>query len=130
MVSPSETQAALTALKRALENGDLQGLLDVLAPDVALVADGGGVKQAAVRPVIGADKVARFIIGGSGKLQATVTMDLTVVNGNPALVLSLDGELDGVMAVQVEDARITGLYYVRNPEKLTRVESEIPLTLR
>ena len=130
MVSPSETQAVLAALKRALENGDLQGLLDVLAPDVTLMSDGGGIKQAAVRPVVGADKVARFIIGGSGKVSATVTMDLTVVNGNPALVISLDGELDGVMAVRVEDARIAGLYYVRNPEKLTRVASEIPLTLR
>ena len=57
-------------------------------------------------------------------------MDLTVVNGNPALVMRLDGELDGVMAIHVEDARVAGLYYVRNPEKLTRVESEIPLTLR
>ncbi|NUS91969.1 MAG: hypothetical protein HOQ36_06060, partial [Nocardia sp.] len=42
----------------------------------------------------------------------------------------LDGELDGVMAAQVEDGRITGLYFVRNPEKLTHAESEIPLTLR
>jgi RNA polymerase sigma-70 factor (ECF subfamily) len=53
-----------------------------------------------------------------------------VVNGGPALVLHLDGELDGIMAVRLEDARITGIYYVRNPEKLTRVESETPLTLR
>ena len=51
-------------------------------------------------------------------------------NGIPALVVRLDGELDGVMAIRVSDARITGLYYVRNPEKLTRVESEIPLALR
>jgi RNA polymerase sigma-70 factor (ECF subfamily) len=42
----------------------------------------------------------------------------------------VDGEIDGVIAIRVEDARITGLYYVRNPEKLTRVESETPLTLR
>lgn len=53
-----------------------------------------------------------------------------MVNGNPALVLRLDGELDGVMATRIEDARITGLYYVRNPEKLTHVESETLLTLR
>ena len=44
--------------------------------------------------------------------------------------LRLDGEIDGVIAIRVEDARITGLYYVRNPEKLSRVESETPLTLR
>jgi hypothetical protein len=59
-----------------------------------------------------------------------LTTDPTVLNGNPALFVRLDAEIDGVMAIRVEDARITGLYYVRNPEKLTRVDSETPLTLR
>jgi RNA polymerase sigma-70 factor (ECF subfamily) len=130
VVSPSETRAALEAFQRALETRDLQGLLDVLAPEVVLVSDGGGVKQAALRPIIGAEKVVRFIVGGSGKTEGTLTSDPTVVNGNLALVVRLDGEIDGVVAIRVEDARITGLYYVRNPEKLTRVESETPLTLR
>ncbi|MDX2937984.1 RNA polymerase sigma-70 factor [Streptomyces ipomoeae] len=130
VVSASETRAALDSFQRALATGDLQGFLDVLAPEVVLVSDGGGVKQASRRPIIGADKVARFIIGGANKWAVTLTSDLTVVNGNPALVLRLDGEIDGVLAVRFEDARITGLYYVRNPEKLTRVESETPLTLR
>nr|WP_236700289.1 sigma-70 family RNA polymerase sigma factor [Allosalinactinospora lopnorensis] len=53
-VSPSETRAALESFQHALETGDLQGLLDVLAPEVVLVSDGGGVKQAALRPIIGA----------------------------------------------------------------------------
>jgi RNA polymerase sigma-70 factor (ECF subfamily) len=130
VVSPSETRAALEAFQRALETRDLQSLLDVLAPEVVLVSDGGGVKQAALRPIIGAEKVVRFIVGGSGKTEGTLTSDPTVVNGNLALVVRLDGEIDGVVAIRVEDARITSLYYVRNPEKLTRVESETPLTLR
>ncbi|MFG2131755.1 RNA polymerase sigma-70 factor [Streptomyces sp. NPDC048751] len=129
-VSASATRAALESFRHALETGDLQGFLDVLAPEVVLVSDGGGIKQAAVRPITGADKVARFIVGGAGKKAATLTSDLTVVNGNPALFLRLDGELDGVMAVRLEGARITGLYYVRNPEKLTRVASETPLARR
>jgi RNA polymerase sigma-70 factor (TIGR02957 family) len=130
VVSPSETRAALESFQRAVETRDLQGLLDVLAPEVVLMSDGGGVKQAALRPVIGADRVVRFILGGTGRTAATLTGDPAVANGSPALVLRLDGEIDGVMAVRVEDARITGLYYVRNPEKLTRIESETPLTLR
>jgi RNA polymerase sigma-70 factor (ECF subfamily) len=130
VVSPSETRAALGAFQRAVETRDLQGLLDVLAPDVVLVGDGGGVKQAALRPVIGAEKVVRMFFGGLGKVEGTLTGEPTVVNGNPALLVRLDGEIDGVMAIRVEDARITGLYYVRNPEKLTHVESETPLTLR
>jgi RNA polymerase sigma-70 factor (TIGR02957 family) len=130
VVSPSEIRAALEACQRALETGDPQGLLDVLAPGVVLVSDGGGVKQAALRPIIGAEKVVRFFVGGLGKTEGALTVGPTVVNGNPALVVRLDGGIDGVIAIRVEDARITGLYYVRNPEKLTRVESETPLTLR
>ncbi|MEU9869568.1 MULTISPECIES: RNA polymerase sigma-70 factor [Actinomadura] len=127
-VSQAETRAVLDSFRRALDTGDLQGLLDVLAPDVVMVGDGGGLKQAALRPVTGAEKVARYIVGGTGRVKSTVTVEQTVVNGNPALVMRLDGELDGVLAVRVEGARITGLYYVRNPEKLTRVEAETPLT--
>jgi RNA polymerase sigma-70 factor (ECF subfamily) len=130
VVTPSETRTALESFRRALETGDPQVLLDVLAPDVVLVSDGGGVKQAALRPIGGADKVTRFIIGGTGKAEAALTLDLVTVNGSPALVVRLDGELDGVMAVRVEAARITGLYYVRNPQKLTRAESETALTRR
>ncbi|MER7786743.1 RNA polymerase sigma-70 factor [Streptomyces sp. NPDC097640] len=130
VVSASRTRAALEAFRQALETRDLQGLLDVLAPEVVVVNDGGGIKQAALRPVIGAEKVIRFLAGGLGRTAATVTVGPTTVNGNPGLVFRLDGEIDGVMAARVEDDRITGLYYVRNPEKLTRVESETPLTLR
>jgi RNA polymerase sigma-70 factor (TIGR02957 family) len=130
VASPSQTRAALAAFQRALETQNLQGLLDVLAPEVVVISDGGGIKRAAPRPIIGAEKVSRFIIGGLAKTDATLTVGPTMVNGNPALVLRVDGELDGVMAVRVEDARITGLYYVRNPDKLTHVESETPLTLR
>ncbi|WP_411069374.1 RNA polymerase sigma-70 factor [Streptomyces sp. cmx-4-25] len=130
VVSPSEARTALESFRRALETRDLQGLLDVLAPDVVLVSDGGGVKQAALRPVVGAGKVARFYLGGSAKAGFAVTGEPTSVNGDPALALHLDGVFDGVMALRVEDGRITGLYYVRNPEKLTRVTAETPLTLR
>ena len=94
------------------------------------MGDGGGIKQAALRPIIGADKVARFMSGGLGKNQLPVTVTSTMVNGSPALLVRLDGEIDGVMAIRVEDGRVAGLYYVRNPEKLTRVASETPLTLR
>ena len=58
-----------------------------------------------------------------------ITTQPTVVNGNPALVMRVDGAIDGIIAIRVEDARITGLYYVRNPEKLSHVISATPLTL-
>lgn len=129
-VTPGETRAALESFRRAVQTGDPQALLDVLAPEVVLVADGGGHKQAALRPVTGADKVARLLFGGLSRTTGTLAADLTVINGNPALLLRLDGELDGILAAHVEDGRIVGLYYVRNPEKLSRVESETPLSRR
>jgi RNA polymerase sigma-70 factor (ECF subfamily) len=127
-VSAASTRAALAAFQHALETRDLQSLLDVLAPDVVLVSDGGGVKQAAMRPVVGAGKVVRFATGGLGKVQGLLTCEPTEVNGSPALIIRLDGELDGIMAIRVEDTRIAGLYYVRNPQKLTRVTAETTLT--
>ena len=130
VVPQGDTRAVLQACRRALEAGDMQGLLDVLAPEVVLVSDGGGIKQAAPRPIVGAEKVVRFFLGGSGRAKGRLRFGLTVVNGSPALVVHLDDELDGVLAVRVEDGRITGLYYVRNPEKLTRVASATPLTLQ
>ncbi|WP_049575238.1 RNA polymerase sigma-70 factor [Streptomyces sp. SBT349] len=125
--SLSETRAALESFRRSIETGNPQDLLDVLAPDVVFVGDGGGFKRAALRPVVGAGKVVRFFRGGYGRTESTITCDPTVVNGNPALVIRLDGELDGVLTIRVEDARVTGLYYVRNPEKLSRVASETRL---
>jgi RNA polymerase sigma-70 factor (ECF subfamily) len=128
-VSPSRTRAAVAAFQRALETRNLQGLLDVLAPDVVVFSDGGGVKQAAPRPITGADKVSRFMLGGLAKHADTFAAEPTVVNGNPALVVRVNGELDGVVAVRVAGDRITGLYYVRNPAKLAHVEAETPVTL-
>ena len=130
VASPSQTRAALTSFQRAVESGDLQGLLDVLAPDVVLLSDGGGVKHAPPRPIVGADKIGRFILTGLGKATATFTADATTVNGNPALIVRSDGDIDGVMAFHVENARITDLYYIHNPEKLSHLESRTHLTLR
>ncbi|MGW3995988.1 RNA polymerase sigma-70 factor [Amycolatopsis sp. NPDC004772] len=130
VVSARETRAVLESFQRAIEGRDLQGLLDLLAPDVVLLSDGGGVKQAALRPVSGAGKVGRFIVGGIGKTEIELTGLPVTVNGNPALAIHVDGAFDGIMAARVEGGRITGLYFVRNPEKLTRVAAETPLTLR
>ncbi|MEU9109767.1 RNA polymerase sigma-70 factor [Streptomyces xanthophaeus] len=129
-VSPGEARAVVESFRRALESGDLQGLLDVLAPDVVYVGDGGGVKQSALRPVMGCAQVARIIRRVTTRTRGTLALGPTVVNGSPALAVRLGGEIDGVMAIRVEDARITGLYLVRNPEKLSRVMSETALTLR
>jgi RNA polymerase sigma-70 factor (ECF subfamily) len=127
-VSPAETRSALDAFQRAVETGDLQGLLDVLAPDVVLVGDGGGVKQAVLWPLSGADKVARLLLAGLGRVAGSSSLRRTLVNARPALAMSLDGELDTVLAVRMDDGLITGLYAVRNPEKLSRMDAETALS--
>jgi RNA polymerase sigma-70 factor (TIGR02957 family) len=127
VVSPAETRDALEAFQRAAETGDLQRLVDLLAPDVVFLGDGGGVKQAVPRPVVGADRVARLLAAGLGRIAAMVSLQPAQVNGYPALVLRLDGELDAVIAVRIDDGLITGLYAVRNPEKLSHMERETAL---
>ena len=124
IVSPAETRGALEAFQRAVETGDLQSLVDLLAPDVVLLGDGGGVRQAVPRPIVGADKVARLMAVGLPRLDGDVSAELVQINGGPALIIRIDGEIDDVVAVRIDDGLITGLYVVRNPEKLSRLERE------
>ncbi|MDZ5447781.1 RNA polymerase sigma-70 factor [Micromonospora sp. 4G57] len=128
VVSAAETRDALDAFQSAVETGDLQSLLDILAPDVVLLGDGGGVKQAVLRPIVGGDKVARLLAGGWGRVADISSLRPAQVNGYPALILRLDGELDTVLAVRIDDGLITGLYAVRNPQKLSYMERETVLS--
>jgi RNA polymerase sigma-70 factor (TIGR02957 family) len=129
VVSAAQTRDALEAFKRAAETGDLQRLLDILAPDIVFLGDGGGVVQVVRSPVVGAGKVARLLAVGLGRLAATATASLqpAQVNGYPALILRVGGEIDSVIAVRIDDGLITGLYSVRNPEKLSHLEQETTL---
>jgi RNA polymerase sigma-70 factor (ECF subfamily) len=124
VVSAAQTRSALEAFQRAIETGDLQSLLDMLAPDVVLLGDGGGVVQAVVRPIVGADRVARLLAVGLPRIGREASVEPVQINGSPALIVRLNGEIDDVLAVRIDDGLITGLYVVRNPEKLSRVERE------
>jgi RNA polymerase sigma-70 factor, ECF subfamily len=88
--------------------------------DVVFLGDGGGVVQAALAPVVGAGPVASVL----GRIGAAVSLQPAQVNGYPALILRLKGEIDTVVAVRIDNGLITGLYAVRNPEKLSRMERE------
>jgi RNA polymerase sigma-70 factor (TIGR02957 family) len=127
VASAAAARDALDAFQQAVETGDLQRLLDLLAPDVVLLGDGGGLKQAVPKPVVGADKVARLLAAGLGRVADLLSLQPTQVNGHPALILRLGGELDTVLAVRIDDGLITGLYAVRNPEKLSHMEQETTL---
>ncbi|GAB3432358.1 RNA polymerase sigma-70 factor [Actinophytocola sediminis] len=128
VASPARTREALEAFQRAVETGDLQGLLDVLAPEVVFLGDGGGVVRAALSPVVGADRVAHLLAASElARAAAEAPLRPVQVNGYPALVLRQAGKVDTVVAVRVDDGLITGLYAVRNPDKLSRLERETAL---
>jgi RNA polymerase sigma-70 factor (TIGR02957 family) len=122
-VTAAQTRDALEAFRRAVGTGDLQGLVDILAPDVVLLTDGGGVKQAALLPIAGAEAVAPVLL----KLSSVASLQPAQINGYPALTVRLDGEIDSVVAVRIDHGLITGLYAVRNPEKLSRIHHETAL---
>jgi RNA polymerase sigma-70 factor (ECF subfamily) len=122
--SPADARGALEAFQTAIATGDLQGLVDVLAPDVVALGDGGGVKQALPRPVVGADKVARLLTAGLAPWRDRMTLEQVLVNGWPALIVRLDGAVDSVVSMRVEGGLVSALYTVRNPEKLSSILRE------
>jgi RNA polymerase sigma-70 factor (ECF subfamily) len=122
-VCAAEGRDVVSAFQRAVTTGELQHLLDLLAPDVVLLTDGGGVVRAALAPIMGADRVAEVLTRISG----TLTLRPAQVNGRPALLLHRGGELDTVLALHLDNGLIAGLYAVRNPEKLAHLTRETPL---
>ena len=118
-VSARQREAILDRFVLAVKSGDLQSLMDVLAPDVVLMTDGGGVKQAALRPILGRDKAVRFLEGAATKGGPIDAVHRTLINGRPGLAFVIDGEIDTLLTILVEDGVVAGLYAVRNPAKLT-----------
>jgi RNA polymerase sigma-70 factor (ECF subfamily) len=120
-VSRSEQQVVVERLLAAMHTGQVRELMDVLAPDVILVADSGGLVQAVRRPIHGAGAVAKLLARAE---HGPVTFQSRTVwlNGAPALRIELDGELGAAVSLVVEDGRITRVYIMRNPHKLARLD--------
>jgi RNA polymerase sigma-70 factor (TIGR02957 family) len=126
---PPDTVEVVDRFLAAAATGDVQQLLDVLAPDVVLVSDGGGVRKAALRPIVGPDKVARFLAAirpGTAELGIRWTQ----ANGRPAVLLYLGDELDSLASFTVRSGRVQEVHLVRNPEKLGHVAEPVWLRRR
>ncbi|MFI2073544.1 RNA polymerase sigma-70 factor [Streptomyces triculaminicus] len=121
------TRAIVQRFLLATATGEVQVLMDLLAPDVVQLSDGGGKVVAARRPIIGRDDVARFVLGVTRATAATTRVEQVTYNGMPAARFLTDGELDWLVAFEIHDGRITGLYGIRNPDKLHRAETVRPL---
>ena len=127
-VSRSEQQDVVERFLAAVTSGDLQGLLDALAPDVVLVADGGGIAQAITMPVTGAKKVAN-LLRTFPKFGAGATVLPVLLNGAPsAKIVGLDDGHDTAITFVVEQGRISRIYAVRNPVKLSGLDVEAELS--
>jgi RNA polymerase sigma-70 factor (TIGR02957 family) len=122
-----EQQRVVEQFLAALASGDMQGLMEVLAPDVVVVADGGGLVAAARHPVSGAERVVAFL-SKFAVLAPSAVVDTLWINGAPGGRIVLNGEVNTVISFVLEDGRITRMYAVRNPHKLGALVQEAALT--
>jgi RNA polymerase sigma-70 factor (ECF subfamily) len=111
----------LEAFAHATASGDVSQLAALLRADAIALTDGGGRKTAALKPIHGADKVARFFIGLASKQEAQVRIEPATINGVAGLRMYLDGELDHVISLAISGGQIAAIYVVRNPDKLRYV---------
>ena len=124
-VSQSEQQAVVERFLAALRTGQLQELMEILAPDVVAIADGGGLVAAARAPIHGAERVAK-LLARVNRVMAAADTTTVWLNGAPAGRIELDGERAAVSLV-VENGRITRIYVMANPRKLARLDEPAEL---
>ncbi|SHI19312.1 RNA polymerase sigma factor SigJ [Streptomyces sp. 3214.6] len=116
--TPTARRADLVrAFKQAWEAQDIDALIGLLAPDATATGDGGGLVPASLRPVEGAEQIARFLAERSQAVPGVTILE-TTVNGQPGLTAQLDGNIMSVLAFDVADDRITRIWAVLNPDKL------------
>jgi RNA polymerase sigma-70 factor, ECF subfamily len=124
-VSRSEQQAVVERFLVALRTGQLQELMEVMAPDVVLIADGGGVVPAARSPIRGAEIVGK-LLARANRVVAMLETTTVWLNGAPAGRVRIDDRLAAVSLV-VENGRVTRIYAIANPHKLTRLDETAKL---
>ncbi len=121
---PADPQLSAELTNRffvAAATGDLNGLMSMLAPNVVWTADSGGKVSAARRPVAGAERVARLIVGLVRLSSNEGRVEPAVYNSAPALLLYTGQQLEGVVTFEIADGKIAHFYAMRNPDKLATV---------
>lgn len=122
-VDPAERRDLTRRFLAAATEGDLAGLMDLLAGDARLVGDGGGLAQAPVRVIESAEKVGRFLQGISRKSVADVSYRFMEINGAFSVVVLSGDKPDSVIQLDVADGRVRCVYIMRNPQKLHAVRT-------
>jgi RNA polymerase sigma-70 factor (ECF subfamily) len=124
-VTRSEQRAVVERFLAAMQTGRLQELMEILAPEVVLIADGGGVAAAVLAPIQGAELVAG-LLARANRPGAEFQTKTVWLNGAPAGLIESNGELTATSLV-VEDGKVTRIYVMRNPQKLTRLDQPAEL---
>ena len=120
--SPQTHRRLLTGYFQAVQTGEMTALKNLLAEEVTLWADAGGkVKQAALRPIVGRDAVARFSLGTMRFLPENYRVEMAEVNGQAAVIIRTDGQAFFVLTIEVEAEQIKAVRIIANPEKLARI---------
>ncbi|MGP3737165.1 RNA polymerase sigma-70 factor [Streptomyces sp. GDS52] len=124
-VDPARRRELTERFLAAAGGGDLEKLLELLAPDVRLVSDSGGKVSAALRVLETADKVGRFVLGVTRKsFQEDLSARFLELNGGPAALLLVGGTPDSVVQLEVADGRVQAVYVIRNPDKLRSLAAD------
>ncbi len=121
-VSPETHRQMLSMFLQAVQAGDMNGLVNLLAEDVTLWTDGGGkVKGAATRPIVGRAAVARFTLGAVRLAPEEYRVEIAEVNRQPALIMRTGEQAYLVLTIEVAAQQIRAIRVIANPEKLARV---------
>jgi RNA polymerase sigma-70 factor (ECF subfamily) len=114
----------VTSFIKALQNGELAELKNMLAKEAILYSDGGGKVAAAPKPIAGAAKIAKFLTSLRRKLTQSLRMEFAEINGGPSIIFYLDGQLYNVWSFYIDNDKIQNIYVVLNPEKLEHIRSK------
>ena len=130
LVDPEESARIAAEFIAAAAGGDIATVMSMLAPDVVWTADGGGKVTAARRPIVGADKVARAVMGllRQGPRYPDTRVEMGFCNVAPAVLFYSADQLLGVFTVEIVDGLITNFYAMRNPDKLVALHAAREIT--
>lgn len=118
-VDRGESERVMGSFVTALGAGDEEQLLRLLAPDAVLYGDGGGKAPSIVNPLYGADRIVRFLIGVYQKFPGVFSSTPVLVNGAPAMLVQREGAVQGVSCYEVAGGRISRIFHILNPEKIS-----------
>ena len=121
-VDPDRSLEITAKFFAAASTGDVDGLLEMLAPNVVWTADSDGKATAARKPVMGPDKIAKLLVGMARMTAETGRVEPAMYNNAPALKLYLGERFEGLITVEITDGLISHFYVMRNPDKLTAVD--------